>query len=619
MTEPASRPRRILIVEDEGIVAADIEKCLEDAGFEVTGIAASADDAITEASKTRPDLVLLDIRIQGDLDGIAAGNVLHRRFGMPIVYLTAHGDAETIERAKESEPLAFLLKPFTQAELISTIEIAMSRAVKERELRERERSFFVAMESIGDAVLSTDEQGRVRFLNRSAEALTGWSQKDALGRPIGEIVRIADEQARAGISPLAPDEAEYRIASRDGAFRWVMARSASIAEPDSRSTRVVVIQDITRRRESERLMRRQADLLEQSHEPILTWETDGAIRYWNRGAEVLYGFSSEEAVSFNVHELLRTVETPDVLAALARDGNWKGELTQTTKDGREITVESLMVTEEDAPGCRTVLETNRDITERKWVEKEMRELVAGLEQRVHERTAQLEAANKELEAFAYSVSHDLRAPLRGIDGWSLALLEDYGGRFDEQGRQYLDRIRSEAQRMGILIDDLFKLSRVARSEMLRGSVDLTSIAEGIAARLREAHPARRIEFVIAKGLNALGDAHLLEIVMTNLMDNAVKFTARQAEARIEFGEIEHDGAPAFYLRDNGVGFDMAYADTLFGPFQRLHKASDFPGTGIGLTTVQRIAHRHGGRVWAESEPDHGATFYFELGTQNGGA
>jgi light-regulated signal transduction histidine kinase (bacteriophytochrome) len=229
----------------------------------------------------------------------------------------------------------------------------------------------------------------------------------------------------------------------------------------------------------------------------------------------------------------------------------------------------------------------------------------------------LEAANKELEAFSYSVSHDLRAPLRGIDGWSLALAEDYGSQFDERAREYLDRVRSEAQRMGLLIDDMLQLSRVARAEILLNTVDLSAIALTVVARLREAHPDRKMEFQVEPGLTASGDARLLEVALTNLIQNAVKFTSPRPEARIEVGRLEAADDCTIFVRDNGVGFDMAYAKKLFAAFQRLHKAQDFPGTGIGLAIVQRVIQRHGGRVWAEAKPGEGATFYFALKDSNG--
>lgn len=260
-----------------------------------------------------------------------------------------------------------------------------------------------------------------------------------------------------------------------------------------------------------------------------------------------------------------------------------------------------------------------EVRERKRAEEEISQLNASLEHRVAERTREVEdayqqlaAANKELEAFAYSVSHDLRTPLRGIDGWSLALLEDYGHQLDGRAMQYLDRVRSETQRMGVLIEDLLELSRVTRSEMKRSLVDLSSVAGGIAAGLQEAHPGRRIEFNIAADVSAYGDLSLLQIVLTNLLSNAVKFTSGCPHAKIDFGVTQSDGETVFFVADNGVGFDMTFAGMLFGAFQRLHKSSEFPGTGIGLATVQRIIHRHGGRVWADAHPGQGATFYFTV-------
>lgn len=218
----------------------------------------------------------------------------------------------------------------------------------------------------------------------------------------------------------------------------------------------------------------------------------------------------------------------------------------------------------------------------------------------------------EMEAFAYSVSHDLRAPLRGIDGWSLALLEDYKDKLDEQGQQYLNRVRSETQVMGKLIDDMLTFSRQSRKEMKLQQLDMTTMAQDVASGLKEQNPALQAEFVIQPGLKAQGDAGLIEIALNNLLGNALKFSSKNSHCRIEFGETEIDGARAYFVRDNGVGFDMAYANKLFGVFQRLHSSSEFPGTGIGLATVQRIINRHGGRIWAEAHVNQGATFYFTL-------
>lgn len=257
-------------------------------------------------------------------------------------------------------------------------------------------------------------------------------------------------------------------------------------------------------------------------------------------------------------------------------------------------------------------ELEEEVRERRQAEAAIRNLNRDLEQRVEARTAQLTATNQELDAFAYSVSHDLRAPLRAIDGFSKALAEDYAESLDETGQDYLNRVRRGCQHMGNLIEDLLRLSRLSRREIETQTVDLSALAEEVAAGLRLSDPTRGTVFTLEPGLVAQGDPTLLRDVLENLLGNAFKFSAKTARPLVTFGSAQSRGQRVFFVRDNGVGFDMQFADKLFGAFQRLHSREEFEGSGIGLASVQRIITRHGGQIWAESKPGQGATFFFTL-------
>jgi light-regulated signal transduction histidine kinase (bacteriophytochrome) len=244
--------------------------------------------------------------------------------------------------------------------------------------------------------------------------------------------------------------------------------------------------------------------------------------------------------------------------------------------------------------------------------QQMLDMLFSIYEEVGHINKQLEETNKELEAFSYSVSHDLRAPLRAIDGFSLSLWQDQAERLDDTGRDYLQRIRSAAQRMGQLIDDLLNLSRVTRAEMCHETVSLSAVADHVLSDIQKAHPDRKVKVTVEKDMKVIGDGRLLQIVLENLLGNAWKFTSKSPKAEIQVGSIQQNGERVYFVKDNGAGFDMAYAHKLFGAFQRLHTEREYPGTGIGLATVRRIIHRHGGRIWAEGTVNQGAAFYFTL-------
>jgi PAS domain S-box-containing protein len=323
------------------------------------------------------------------------------------------------------------------------------------------------------------------------------------------------------------------------------------------------------------------------------------------------GFTREEIIGRNAREVPLWAKEADrerMTRLLKKRGRIDNQEFRFKVKSGEIRTVLLSAEKINIGGEPCTLVVSTDITERKQAEAKLKRALANLE----ESNALLAATNKELESFSYSVSHDLRSPLRSIDGFSQALLEDYQGKLDKTGQDYLKRLRGASQKMGELIDGLLKLSRLIRSEMHLRKVDLSALAEEIAARLQETQPKRRVKFVIDKGLTANGDPELLRALLENLLGNAWKFTGKNPEARIEFSLDRNGDKKAFFIRDNGAGFDMAYANKLFVAFQRLHGEEEFPGAGIGLATVQRIINRHGGTIRAEGAVGEGATFHFTL-------
>jgi PAS domain S-box-containing protein len=371
-------------------------------------------------------------------------------------------------------------------------------------------------------------------------------------------------------------------------------------------------------------LREQASLLNQTHDSIFVRDMNEVITYWNRGAQEFYGWRAEEAIGKSSHELLRTIfpaPVDEIRSELLRTNRWEGELKHYTASGTEVIAASrwaLQRNEREQPTA--ILETNNDITERKRREDEIKGLnealakrAEGLDQELAKRAAELEATNKELESFAYSVSHDLRAPLRHTVGFAELLQRQASQSLDDKSRRYVEMILESSKRMGNLIDDLLGFSRIGRAETNKSAVDLERVVGEVVAELGQETKDREIAWKIGPLPICYGDRSMMKVVLVNLLSNAVKFTRVRKRAEIEIGCMESGEDQAeLFIRDNGAGFDMQYVDKLFGVFQRLHLAEEFEGTGIGLATVQRIIHRHGGEIRAEGAVDQGAAFYFSL-------
>lgn len=365
-------------------------------------------------------------------------------------------------------------------------------------------------------------------------------------------------------------------------------------------------------------------LVEKSPVFFVSIDIDGKTNYMNKRMLEALGYESWEVKGRDYLNTFVPQEDREALSVIfgriinRNESNIHVNKIQA-KDGKIISCEWHGIPIFDGKGKNFFIGVGIDITKRLKTEREIEKYKTHLESLVEERTAalknktnQLEAINKELDFFLYSVSHDLRSPLRGINGWSLALQEDYGPVLDENGLKCIDRVRSETRRMEMLIDDLLKLAKITISEVNYNEVNISMLAQNVADRIVEENPTSKISIIIEPELIVKGDQNFLEILLTNLLGNSAKFTSKNEQALIEFGKIDSNERKIYYVRDNGVGFDMKYADRLFGIFQRLHKQSDFPGTGVGLAIVKRIINIHAGSLWAESIQNQGTVFYFTL-------
>lgn len=441
-----------------------------------------------------------------------------------------------------------------------------------------------------------------------AFGILGYSEEELVSRPFMDFVHVDDQAATleemarlaSGARTLA---FENRYRCKDGTYRWL----AWSTMPDASGTLYAVARDVTEAKAADASRARLAAIVESSNDAIVSTTLDGAITSWNSAAERAYGYSASEAIGRPMAMLVpahRAGEDEEILTKIRRNERISNfETVRLRRDGSEFAA-AVTISPIRDPAGRVVGASRicRDITELRRLQET---LVRAKED--------AEAANRELESFSYSVAHDLRAPLRGIDGFSQALLEDYGSVLDDEGQKYLRLVRESAQRMALLIDDLLALSRVTRVELTNDRVDLSALASRILAGLARHHPERTVELAIEDGLVAVGDPRLLELALENLLGNAWKFTSRAADARITFGRrTGDDGVTVYFVRDNGAGFDMKYAGKLFGVFQRLHSAAEFDGNGVGLATVRRIVNRHGGRIWGDGRVGEGATFSFTL-------
>jgi PAS domain S-box-containing protein len=509
------------------------------------------------------------------------------------------------------------------------VEGRRARQRVEAALREHEARFQLLVEGVKDqAIFMLDPAGYIVSWNAGAECMQGYEPDEIIGQHFSRVYRPEDRAQQRPEHELEVAMAEGQVEAegwrvgKDGSPFWAHVVITALRDEAGQVRGFVkVTRDVTERQRVEERLRasetRYRRLFEAARDGILIVDAvTHKITDVNPFMVELLGYARDEFLGKELWEiglLTDTAASQDAFRVLQATGYIRYEdLPLQTKAGARRDVE--FVSNVYLENGHQVIQCNiRDITVRMQAEAEIHRLNADLEQRVRDRTVQLDALNHDLEMFNASVSHDLHAPLRRIDSFVDALRDDYAELLDADGLQLIRHIGGSTQRMHTLIDALLALSQVSRHALECQPVDLSTLAHEIAIELHRRQPTRQVDWVIADGLSTHGDARLLRIVLDNLLSNAWKFTSATAQARIEFGEqTAPDGTSVWFVRDNGAGFDMVLVDKLFGAFQRLHRDTEFPGTGIGLATVQRIIHRHGGRVWAEGAVDQGATLYFTL-------
>ncbi len=479
-------------------------------------------------------------------------------------------------------------------------------------------------------VAITDPQGKITFVNDKFCFISKYSRAELIGQDhrlinSGHHPKEFIHDLWTTIAKGKVWHGEIKNKAKDGSFYWVDTTIVPFLNDVGKPRQYVAIRaDITERKRAEEAQERLVSIMNSSDDAIVGKTLAGIITDWNPGAEELFGYSAAEAIGKPMTlifppELVK--DEAEILPRIALGESVKHyETVHVRKDGRRVDVSvTVSPIRNHAGKIVGASKIARDIGERKRVEESLRKsqeqlltLNTELEARVARRTAELEAANKELEAFSYSVSHDLRAPLRAINGFAGIVLEEYAPQLPEEARRYLDRVCNGGKRMGELIDDLLAFARLSRQPLNRHQVDTRRLVQEVLAELNPPGNHREIETLVGELPVCQGDPALLKQVWANLLSNALKYTRGRKPALVEIGCERTNGSAAFFVRDNGVGFDMQYANKLFGVFQRLHRADEFEGTGVGLAIVQRIIHRHGGRVWAAAEPNRGATFYFTL-------
>ncbi|MCP4542215.1 MAG: response regulator [Chloroflexi bacterium] len=666
MTEKA----KILVVEDENIVALDIKNMLEGLGYRVPALVSSGERAIQKADEIRPDLVLMDIQLKQAMNGVEAARQIRTRFDIPVIYLTAYADDKTVQKAKETEPFGYILKPLEERELHTNIEIALYRHKMEQRLKESERWLSTTLKSIGDAVIATDAQGRIVFMNPVAEKLTGWKQEQALDKDSGQVFQVFDEETRQPLEnpvtqvlqkgTVVDLENDDLLVRKDGSEIFIGDSAAPIrGEKGTIDGVVLVFRDVTERRRAKEALR------QRNHELALLNQASQVFSSTLDLDEVLVAVLEEVRCCLNVLAVsvwLTDLETNELVCQQAVGPNskavrgWRlmpgegiaGWVTSSSEplivadaqadaryfDGVDqitgLTPRSLLTVplrvKQQVIGVLQVVDTTVDrFTTADWTLLESLAASAAISianarlvDMLHRQTVELKVRNDDLNAFAHTVAHDLKSPLSVVVGYAEmlkeALWDKHNALTDEQVRHSLHEMTHTGRKMSNIVDELLMLSAVRQAEVQLTPVDLASTVAGAQQRLAYMIRKHQAEIIVnGDWPAALGHAPWIEEVWVNYLSNAIKYGGRPL--RIELGATaQRDDTVRFWIRDNGTGISAEAQARLFTPFTRLDQVRA-DGHGLGLSIVQRIIEKLGGQVGVESEVGQGSTFFFTLQTE----
>jgi PAS domain S-box-containing protein len=602
---------RILIVEDEFIVAADLAGKLMELGYEVAGTASEGKRAIELVEKHSPDLVLMDIKLEGEMDGIQTAEAIGKTHDIPVIYLTAHSDATTLARAKVTGPSGYILKPFEERELATQIELALYKHEADRKIRDQREWFRVTLTSLGDAVIAVDSGNNITFINPVAESLTGWRMEEVSGQPLSVVFDIIHENTGEKVeSPvnkvietgrIVALENHTALVTRDGRNIPIEDSAAPIMDAAGKIIGVVLVfHDVTEKRRAEDALRDLAHFPEENPNLIMRYTLQGYLLYANTPAKLWLeslGWNSGEPAPGELHSMV--IKTRE---------DKKTEIDITCKRGLTFNLIGVQ-----PAGAEYINIYGTDITERKKATAALQNAYANMENRVKERTAELEWRNRELQEFAYVASHDLQEPLRKIKLFEEMIEKEVKGALTEQGKDYLLRMNQAADRMQRLVKALLSYARTTKQTSPFLRVSLKEIVESVVKDLLPEDKGLSPVIEIADLPEIDADTVQMQQLFQNLIVNALHYQEEASVPKVKIsGRLLESKYCELIVEDNGIGFDMAYADKIFLPFERLHPRNKYEGTGMGLAICRKIVERHGGRIGVRSAPGEGATFIITL-------